>query len=50
MIDKKEHFAKKYHPFAWFSSIKNIKWYPLDIPSKAFDIPGTSYNKDISVT
>ena len=41
MIDKEEHFAKKYHPFAWFSSINDIKWKPLDIQSKAFDIPGT---------
>ena len=44
MIDKEEHFTKKYHPFAWFSSINDIKWKPLDIPSKAFDIPGTHTN------
>ena len=43
MIDKKEHFAKKYHPFAWSSSINDIKWKYLDIPSKAFDIPGAYF-------
>ena len=41
MVDHYEHFAKKYHPFAWISSIDSISWLPLEIQRDNFDIPGT---------
>ena len=41
MVDNELHFAKKYHPFAWISSIDSINWFPLEIQKNNFDIPGT---------
>ena len=40
MVDHYEHFARKYHPFAWISSIHSISWLPLEIQRDNFDIPG----------
>ena len=40
MADNYEHFAKKYHPFAWTSSINTISWNFLEVKNKYFDIPG----------
>ena len=41
MVDNYQHFAKKYHPFAWTSSIDTISWNFLEVKNKDFDIPGT---------
>ena len=30
MVDHYEHFARKYHPFAWISSFHSISWLPLE--------------------
>ena len=40
MVDHYEHFARKYHPFAWISSIHSISWLPLEIQRDNLDIPG----------
>ena len=40
MVDNYQHYAQKYHPFAWTSSIDAISWNLLEIKNKNFNIPG----------
>ena len=40
MVDNFEHFAQKYHPFAWISTMDVISWVPLKIEKADFNIPG----------
>ena len=50
MVDHYEHFARKYHPFAWISSIDSINWFPLKMQKDNFDIPGMYQQPKSKVT